>query len=182
MSSPGSGRYTVYVPPASPRNEKLAKLFNNRAGDKATIYGAAYQTDQAAAADAVVKTATAPVKDGVGGLFPSDGHQEGDKQMFPEGVAFGFGNAPNIPKDVEWKMAGDPANPYTPDLTSPGPGKTAGTDKDVNPEISIEDVKGATYVPGAPGTGTVSPSQTSSVFGMGPLDKNKPLVKGKSSV
>lgn len=180
MSSPGSGRYTVYVPIASPRNERLAKLFNERAGDKATIYGAAYQTDQAAAAKAVVKTATAPVKDGVGGLFPSDGHQEGDKQMFPEGVAFGFGDAPDVENDVKWGKAGGPANPYTPDITSPGPGKTDGVDKDVDPELSIKDIKGPAYVPGAPGTGTVSPADTSSVFGAGPLGKN--LVMGQSSI
>lgn len=180
MSGPGSGRYTVYVPNASPRNALLAKLFNGRAGGKASFYGADYQTDPTAAAKAVVATATAKVNSaGVGGLFPSDGKQAGDAQMFPKGVEFGFGNAPTINEaEVKWSKPGGPANPFMPDPSSPGPGRTEGVDKDADPKITVADVKGAGYVPGGPGTGTTSPSTTSSVFGAGPLGKT--LTMGQS--
>lgn len=191
MSKPGSGRYTVYVPVSSTRNALLAKLFNDRAGSIAAIYGATYQKEQAKAAEEAVKTATAVVDaKGVGGLFPSDGKQVGDAQMFPTGVQFGFGGAPNL-SDVKWdtatsasrtgtpSKAGGPANPYMPDPSSPGPGRTEGVQKDVNPEISVKDVKGSGYVPGGLDANTTSPSETSSTFGVGPIGKD--LVPGRSS-
>lgn len=182
MSGPGSGRYTKFVPPASPRNALLARLFNERAPDgKGAIYGSAYQTSLKDAAAAAVATATAKVNStGVGGLIPSDGLQTGDSDMFPGGTRFGFLDSPDIGKDVEWKNPGDPANAYTPDISSPGPGKTDGVDKDKDPNVSIQDVKGEKYVPGAPGTGTTSPSKTGpniGTYGIG-----KPIVMGKSSI
>lgn len=184
MSGPGSGRYTKYVPVASPRNELLARLFNARAdARKGEIYGAAYQTDLDAAAKAAVATATAKVDgNGVGGLIPSDGNQSGDIDMFPTGISFNYGDAPDL-NDVKWNVAGDPANPYAPDLSSPGPGKTDGVQKDIDPKISVEDIKGAKYVPGAPGTGTTSPSVTSPKLGdPKSVGLGGSLVKGKSAV
>ena len=173
MSGPGSGRYTVYVPPASPKNEMLSKLFNAKS-PKGDIYGKAYQTSVKDAAAAVVKTATDKDK----GLLPEDGNTAGDINMFPNGVNINFSDAPNL-SEVEWKSAGGPANSYVPDLSSPGAGRTQGLDKDVNPNITAADLK-PDYVPGAPGTGTSSPNTTSPVLGTSPL--GKALKMGKSSI
>lgn len=179
MSSPGSGRYTTYVPVASPRNTLLSKLFNGRAAaDQAAgvIYGKADQTNNKDAAAAAVATAT-----GAKGIAPP-GKQTGDLDMFPEGVDLSFGKTHKDDLDVSkvaWQKAGDPANAYVPDITSPGPGKTSPMDKNADPKISVADLK-PNYQPGAPGTGTASPSTTSPALGDTPI--GKPLTMGKSSV
>lgn len=181
MSGPGSGRYTTYVPVASNRNTMLRNLFNARASNEAgTFYGKVDETDNIKAAAAAVVTAVAPVAaTGIGGVIPSAGLQAGDPGMFPTGVDLSFGNSPNL-TEVVWGSAGGPANPYTPDLSSPGPGKTLGVEKDSDPKITVADVKGEKYVPGAPGTGTTSPNTTSPVVGSTPIGKS--LQMGKSSV
>lgn len=181
MAGPGTGRYTTYVPVASNRNTLLRNLFNARASNNAGVfYGKVDETDNIKAAEAVRVTAGLKVNDkGVGGLLPSDGKQAGDSSMFPTGVDLSFGQAPNL-ADVAWKAPGDPANSYVPDLSSPGPGRTQGVEKDADPKITIADVKGETYVPGAPGTGTTSPTATSTTLGSSPI--GKALEKGKSSV
>lgn len=184
MSGPGSGRYTAYVPVASPKNELLSKLFNAKS-PQGDIYGKAYQTDLNAAAKAIVELAT----DNDKGLLPAGGTQTGDINMFPSGVKVDFSAAPNT-ADVKWDSAkfspngvvtnsGGPANAYVPDLSSPGAGKTQGVDKDTNPNISAADIK-PNYVPGSPGTGTTSPSTTSR--SIGGLNIGKPLVMGKSAI
>ena len=179
MSGPGTGRYTTYVPIASPRNKLLSDLFNSKASnDAGAFYGKVDETDNSKAASAAVATATSKVVNGVGGVVPSDGMQVGDSAMFPMGVDLTFGNAPVV-TDVKWKNPGDPANPYVPDLSSPGPGKTSPLDKNSDPKLGIADLK-PNYIPGAPDTGTVSPSTTSPVLGAPPIAK--PLVMGKSSV
>ena len=172
----GSGRYTVYVPNASERNKRLAKMFNeNSPNGLGEIYGAAYQTDPKAAAEAAVKVATGEVNAaGVGGMLPTNGKQAGDINMFPNGVLIGYGGSPNF-EDVKWKNPGDPANPFVPDLSSPGAGKTSPLDKGKDPGISIDDVKPG-YQPGAPGTGTTSPVAMSKVVSA-PIGKNLELGK-----
>lgn len=181
MAGPGTGRYTTYVPVASDRNTLLRELFNAKADNNAGVfYGKVDQTDNIDAAKAAVLRATEKVNAaGVGGLLPSDGLQAGDSSMFPTGVKLGYGDAPTL-ADVKWANAGDPANPYVPDLSSPGPGKTSPKDKSADPGISIQDIKGATYIPGAPDTGTVSPSATSGLISAPPIGRE--LTKGKSSV
>lgn len=181
MAGPGTGRYTTYVPVASNRNTLLRNLFNARASNNAGVfYGKVDETDNIKAAEAARETANAKVNGaGVGGVIPSDGKQVGDSSMFPTGVDLSFGQAPNT-ADVKWKAAGDPANAYTPDLSSPGPGKTLGVEKDADPKITVSDIKGDSYVPGAPGTGTTSPTATSTTIGTSPI--GKALEKGKSSV
>jgi hypothetical protein len=78
-----------------------------------------------------------------------------------------YSDAPNV-ASVKWDSSktgfnesvtnsGGPANPYTPDMSSPGPGKTDGVDKSVDPEIKAEDIK-PNYVPGGPNTGTKNPA------------------------
>ena len=190
MSGPGTGRYTTYVPVASSRNKLLRDLFNGRAPNGAGVfYGKLDQTDNIDAAKEVVKASSASVVSGVGGLIPSDGLQAGDPGMFPTGVDLTFGNAPNL-SDVKWDSAkfsfngsttdaGGPANSFVPDISSPGPGKTQGIDKDANPNLAAADLK-PNYVPGAPGTGTTSPDATSKEIGSSPIGKS--LTMGKSSV
>ena len=181
MSGPGKGRYTTYVPVASDKNKLLWKLFNGRAGSRGQIYGTEEQSsDNSKAASVVLARATAPVNaKGVGGLFPSDGVQVGDADMFSSNggkVDLNFKDAPNTAA-VSWKKPGDPANAYVPDITSPGPERTEGVQKDVNPGISTVDVKGDKFVPGP---GVASPNSTSTNVGLGPLGKN--LTQGSSTI
>lgn len=184
MSGPGSGRYTTYVPVSSAKNTLLNKLFNEKAANgKGIFYGTTSNVvSNTDAAKEAVSKATAIVTSGVGGLLPSDGKQAGDLGMFPNGVDLTYQGTtlttvPNL-NDVKWTKAGDPAIPYAPDVSSPGPGRTEGIDKDVNPDLKVSDFK-QNYVPAAPGTGTVSPSTTSekvsNVLG-------KDLTPGKSSI
>lgn len=170
MSGPGKGRYTTYVPISNDRNKLLWKLFNGKAGAAGNFYGSSNgpQTNNVNAAAAAVATASSY-------LLPTTGNQAGDLGMFPNGVDLSYGNAPNL-NDVAWNRAGDPANSYVPDITSPGPGKTSGLEKDLNPNISATDVK-PNYVPGQ---NTASPDATSDQVGVSPLVRD--LIPGKSSV
>lgn len=196
MSGPGKGRYTTYVPISSDRNTLLWKLFNGAAGTKGQLYGATTtpQTDNTKAAAEAVKIAKSF-------LLPT-AKQSGDSSMFPQGVDLTFGQAPDL-TGVKWDdkpnrlniaggastTFGSPAIPYAPDISSPGPGdagqvKTEGIDKDTNPGLNINDFKPG-YQPGAPGTGTTSPSSTSKNVGLGPLGNTltmgSPTVKTQQS-
>jgi len=179
MSGPGKGRYTTYVPVASNRNTLLHKLFNNQsANDVGVFYGSVDQSDNIKAAEAVVATAVPLLTAG-----------SGDKNIFPAGVDMSFHGTPASPvpnlADVTWKSAsevskaGGPAFAYLPDVTSPGDGKTSALDKSTDPGIKQDDVK-PNYIPGAPGTGTASPSSTSVDIGAFPVGRD--LTPGKSSV
>ncbi len=144
----GTGKYTQYAAPASDKNTLLNKLFHS--GDA---------TEQPPTQDLVgkendVRELTVNIAKAL--LTPA--HQAGDLGHFPEGVDLNFAGAPKT-EEVKWKLAGDPSNSYAPDISSPGPGKTDGSDKSVDPEIKVVDLK-PTYVPGAPGTGTKSPAAT----------------------
>lgn len=142
----GTGKYTTYAPPASDKNTLLNKLFHSEdATQKPIVQDLVGKEDDAR--KAIVELAKAS-------LVPA--HQAGDLGQFPTGVDLDFRGAPKT-EDVKWALAGDPANPYTPDITSPGPGKTEGSDKSSDPEIKTIDVK-PNYVPQAPGTGTKSPA------------------------
>lgn len=161
---PGNGKYTKYAPDATTAHTLLNKLFRTTntqvAPPTQDLVGKELQ-----ARAAVIALATAKVVQGVGGLQPSDGVQQGDPMLFPQGVNIDFsGKLASIQppdtsegKDVVWKNPGDPANSYMPDITSPGPGKTSGLDKTVDPQIAVKDIK-PNYVAGAPGTGTESPT------------------------
>lgn len=144
----GTGKYTQYAPPASDKNTLLNKLFHsNDATEKPIVQDLVGKEDDAR--KAILDIAKAQ-------LQPA--HQAGDLGYFPSGVDLNFAGAPKT-EDVKWALAGDPANPYAPDITSPGPGKTNGSDKSQDPQIKTTDLK-PTYVPGAPGTGTKSPAAT----------------------
>ncbi len=138
------GRYTTYVGGvATDAHKLLAKLFPADASypTMQAMQGALPAGNEAAAQAIVQKNATANVDaSGVGGLRPANGVQQGDLGMFPTGVLSGYGGSPDV-SAVKWQNAGDPANPYAPDITSPGPGKTGGKDKNVDPKISIADLQ-----------------------------------------
>jgi hypothetical protein len=155
----GKGKYTTYVPPKSPRRTFFENLFKGDSTTSPPFYG----VDQADAYKYAAKEGNDILR-----AAATSGIQAGDAQHFPDGVDFTYGGAkasiqaPDTSKgaDDAWVNAGDPANSYVPDLSSPGPGKTDGVDKSANPKIKSSDVK-PTYVPGGPNTGTRSPTATS---------------------
>jgi len=161
MGTPGSGRYTKYIPVKSDRNKLLYKLFKFGATN---IYGSDNN------ADAAVNTSKLALE-----LF-NEGI--GDADMFPGGVKFGYGEAPDTTV-VGWKNPGDPSNPYVPDITSPGPGKTEGRDKDSDPALKTTDLK-PNFDPKNPTVNTTSPDTTSPRLGTMSFGEN--LTPGKSSV
>ena len=142
----GQGKYTKYAPPKGVKNDMMNKLFPG------TPRGG---LDESKAKEEIVKLAIEKL------TRPSKKELAGDGSgPFPDGVDLTFGVASGTAPDtasVKHQHAGDPANPYTPDITSPGEGKTAGTDKTADPGISYKDVK-PNAEPGSPGTGTRSPS------------------------
>jgi hypothetical protein len=166
MGTPGSGRYTTFVPSnaTAEQQKKIARLKKNFPGGLEDLYeGKSSNIDAAKAAS---DRAVAELNKG-----------KGDPDMFGTGVSMNFGEAPQT-QDVVWKDPGDPANPYVPDLTSPGPGKTDGTDKDSDPEIKPEDVK-PNFDSKNPTVNTTSPSATAPRLGSFSLGQD--LEKGKSS-
>ena len=168
-TGPGKGRYTTYVPPKSTRRSFFEKLFKGDNQSWNPTIGSTehappfFGMDQAEAIEAAAALGNNVLRGQA-----TDGIIAGDPNMFPNGVDLKYTGvtseiqAPNTlaGKDNAWEKAGDPANSYVPDLTSPGPGRTAGLDKDVNPEIKSSDLK-PNYVAGAPDTGTKSPAVTS---------------------
>ena len=129
------GKYTTYVGGAATDAHKLlAKLFPSSPFATPLTQG-----DEKAAQKIVTDVATAKVVNGVGGIQPSDGQQAGDLGMFPTGVPLGYGASPDVSK-VAWANAGDPANPYMPDVTSPPNGGTDGKDKNADPKIKVGDL------------------------------------------
>lgn len=146
--SGGTGRYTQYAAPASAKNDLLNKLY------KSTDPVNAPPTQ-----DLVGKETDARLLlVSMGNTFLTPVHTSGDPGHFPSGVDLNFAGAPDVPA-VKWTNPGDPANPYAPDISSPGPGHTEGTDKATDPQVSIADLK-PNYVQGGPNTGTRSPGLT----------------------
>ncbi len=129
------GKYTTYVGGiATDAHKMLTRLF------PASPFAAPLTSgDEKAAQKMVIDVATAKVQNGVGGIQPSDGVQQGDLGMFPTGVRLGFGDSPNV-TEVQWTNPGDPANPYHADPSSPGPGKTDGKDKTTDPGLKPGDL------------------------------------------
>lgn len=145
----GEGKYTKYAPAANAKNILLNKLFRDSDPAKAPVtQDLVGKEDEARMRILAIARAN---------LTPP--HQTGDLSLFPSGVDLNFVGGPQL-ADVKWVNPGDPANPYTPDMSSPGPGKTDGVDKLVDPGVSAKDVK-PNYIPAGPKTGTKSPSVTS---------------------
>lgn len=163
----GQGKYTTYAPVASDRNSLLNRLYKGSGNNPFTDLTGKEE-------DARLQTV-----DRAKALLSPD-VQQGDPGHFPAGVNMAYEGDPNgieVPDltKVKWDSAGDAANPYTPDISSPGPGKTDPLSKDVDPKVAVSDIKGAGYVPGAPGTGTKSPDKTAPA-----IKENNELGKGVS--
>lgn len=148
----GEGKYTVYAPPASDKNALLNKLFHSEDTVEKPLTQdlVGKELDARAAILAIAQVKLQPT------------HQDGDVGMFPAGVDLDFSGAPDV-SAVKWTNPGDPAAPYIPDVSSPGPGKTEGAEKDVDPNIKLTDIKPNTdvaHVGGVGNHGTTSPIAT----------------------
>lgn len=157
---PGSGKYTVYAPPASPKNDRMNKLYGHDDNPYKDLVGKE------------VDTRAQVIARGIEFMQPEDDLQPpGDDSvsMFPgeSEIDFGYSEAPETATEVSWDSAGDPANPYMPDLRSPGPGITdaiASPTLQTNPEITPQEIVGEGFVePGDTKTeweGEASPAVT----------------------
>jgi hypothetical protein len=182
--SGGSGKFTTYGTVSNPdqlgKQVMMKKLFGqNTDPSKLPPQMTIDPGKEEDIRKAILAIATAKVDaNGVGGIQPSDGKQVGDLMMLPGGADLNFNNNPDV-TSVSWKNPGDQANPYTPDISSPGVGNTQGTDKKTDPKLSITDIQ-ATH-PGAGKTAnTANPSETGkSITAANKLGVAGPL--GKSS-
>lgn len=150
----GTGKYTVYAPTATDQHTLLNRLFHSSDPTLRPI------AQDLVGKEEDVRIATVDLAR----LHLQPAHQTGDPGHFPNGVDldFTYGEDPALAPatdTVKWTRPGDPAFSYAPDVSSPGPGRTAGTDKNVDPKVSSTDIK-PNYVAGAPDTGTKSPLAT----------------------
>lgn len=175
----GNGKYTKFVsddPSVASKNVRLGKLFKGR-GDTINPYAIYVETGDP-------EGARVALLDGNGGF--ANNLNKGAREMlqpsapiqdaivineFGGPVDLNYSSAPDLAEGAEvvWAKAGDPVNPFMPDLRSPGPHLTeATTDSNmgVAPDTAVAgvdehfDALGKSYVPGAPGTGTASPTET----------------------
>lgn len=175
----GQGKYTTYVPVASARNERLGRLFKGNSTTENPFAALTESGDQEKAREQTNERGEALLR-------PSS--QQGDPGHFPEGVNLNYkGNDNDVSTpdltEVGWESAGDPANAYMPDPTSPGPGDTSPTSRDSDPSITPTDVKGEGYTPGQPGVSTArSPSTTiEPIREANVLGKRLPLGKNSTN-
>ena len=168
MTTAGSGRYTNYTPlntiSAAAYNKRLA-LFNL----KATADIGDFQADLVAKAKIALEAGN------------------GDLQMFPSGVSMSYSTAPSL-LEARVDRVGDPANPYVPDLSSPGAVdghiNINPLEKTGNGSLAPNVIRPNYVGPTSPvsqesdSLGTQSPHLTSAAIGASPILKT--LVKGKS--
>jgi hypothetical protein len=160
----GQGKYTTFVPPNGARSQFLSRIFPGDGsqwkpevgGGGAPPFakgGGVFMTQEEAAAAISQQGNDLLLAKNTGGV------QQGDKDLFPNGVDLAFSGAPNTAAGMggSWKNPGDPANSYTPDITGLKPGQTSGTDKNVDPKISATDIV-PNYIRTA---NTANPSETS---------------------
>lgn len=157
---PGQGKYTKYYDqvPQTDKKQLLESVFSK--GPFAT--NSYNQADVVATANKYL----AAIGDSESG---TEFLQKGDPGLFPQGVMLDFSGIPGSDVDadiskVEWKKGGDPANPYTPDIRSPGPADgvdlkstdtsivltnvdaTSGDPRQTDPKLTTFDIK-PTYDP-----------------------------------
>jgi len=165
MGIPGSGRYTTYLPVKTAKFERLSKLFKGGLGG---LYNGKEDNSEAAVEAVAIAKSVLTGK--------------GDQDLFGNGIDLTYGTNSGATPDtaeVKWISAGDPASPYFADLTSPGPGKTEGSDKDADPKIMSTDIK-PNFDPMNPSVNTTSPAATSPRLGS--ISLGESLQLGKSSV
>ena len=146
---PGQGKYTVYAPESNAKNNLMSKLYPESPTSGFVGKEKEYRA-------AVVST---------GNSYLAPSSTSGDAFFGPK-VSLNYENSPDIlaGADGAWKNPGDPANSFTPDVSSPGAGKTDGVDKSSDPGIKSIDIK-PNYVPGGPATGTRSPTSYAKKIG-----------------
>lgn len=174
----GNGKYTKYVPEADPKYDRLGKLFAGR-GDTVNPYAEFMVSGDADGCRTNLLAGTAGFDNNLGQgakemLQPSAPISDAViTQEYGAPVDLNYNGDPNgisIPNTAEgaevvWAQAGDPVNPFTPDLRSPGPHlgeATADSNMGESPDDVISKVESLKpgYVVGAPGTGTASPTST----------------------
>lgn len=151
----GKGKYTTYNSPASPRKTFFENLFKGSpfAGfDQTTAIDPSKDGSPVKMGNDILRGKNFAGDSASGGGVAhtaKDGVVDtGDPSLGKVDLTFGAGgdatlSPPNTHegKDVVWTKAGDPSNSYVPDISSPGPGKTEGTDKTTNPNIKTTDIK-----------------------------------------
>lgn len=148
---PGKGKYSLYVSRRDAKSHLYERLFPGTQKITPPYKGLSQGQAVTVANDMGDKY----LRGGDSGV------QQGDP-MTMGNVAIDYSGAPDTAK-IEWKNPGDPINGYLPDITSPGPGKVAGTDKD---HVG-DDAKALKEIPGQVKSGYVasedsrSPSETS---------------------
>lgn len=178
MQMPGKGKYTTFNTPASARKSFLERLFK---GD-GTVSPPFYGMDQTAALAEANKRGNDILRAGNFAGSTTAGNDvahvakdgvidTGDSAFGKVDLAYaGRSDAAASPgqvsppntlegKDVVWSPGG-PANSYVPDISSPGPGKTEGTDKTTNPDVKTTDIK-SNFDPAKASVNTASPTSTS---------------------
>ena len=165
----GQGIYTTFVPPTTSRSQYLAKLFpgdgskwDPQVGSTGeappfAAGGGVYMTQAAAAAAVAAEGNNLLLAAGNGGI------QQGDRDLFPNGVDMTFGRSPDISAGQtgkgmvdDWQKPGDPANSFMPDISSPRGDGTDALDKNVDPQIAATDIV-PNYLPTA---NTANPATT----------------------
>lgn len=153
----GTGKYTQYTAPTvvggkdvTKKVSRLRKLFSDKYNDKTKV-PPHLTVDPGKEKDARDETVALAKQL----LTPTN--QSGDPGHFPTGVNLDYASATDL-TEVKWSRPGDPANPYVPDLTSPGVPTLLGTDKSSDPQVSPDDIK-PNYEPGNVGSGTQSPKK-----------------------
>lgn len=129
MTSPGKGRYTDYVGPALPglssKYSRLHKLFNNNPmtsdkGDtRGLFYSSTTKSNQTSNVDAAKSVVENYVDLMLGDVPNAVATEDGNSLIY-----FNGNNVDLLPNtkeiDVNKGIRGAPANPYMPDLSSPG--------------------------------------------------------------
>jgi hypothetical protein len=165
MSGPGSGRYTTFVPIKSARNSVLKSVYNDRYGSKADIYEGSKSFDNFSTAQVAAENSL-KIK-----------NKDEILEYWSEGISLFYKGAPDV-SSVKFVNPGDPANPYVPDLSSPGVNQGVPSIYS-DPGISINDVK-PNFDPKNLPLGEENPAVTSKKLAKSILTAGKNVEFGKS--
>ena len=115
---PGNGKYSLYVAPKGVKSRMYESLFPGTSRTSPPYKG----LSEGQAVGVANLSGDKYLRGGDKGI------QQGDPMTLGN-VAINFSHAPDT-STIEWKKPGDPIDGHVPDITSPGPGKTEGTNKD----------------------------------------------------
>lgn len=167
---PGNGKYSIYAVDRSVKSLLFERLFPGKKNISSPYAGLTQ-------AEAIIVANEAGQEYLRGG---ETGIQNGDP-LTVGSVSLAYSGAPDTTK-VRWGSPGDPINGYVSDITSPGPGKTGGVDKnhvkdDLDELRKIPERLKPSYTPTED---TRSPSETSGkIHGNNSL-KNSKMTYAKS--